>query len=640
MLNRAYSLLSIKSLDAEQRSFSGLATSPQTDRMGDVIEPLGVQFKNPLPLLLYHDTTKPVGHVTFGTPTADGIPFTASIPEITEPGTLKDRVDEAWQSAKYRLIRAVSIGFRPLHELANAVEQLKSGGLRFLKTEVLELSMVVIPANAAATISVVKSLDVGLAVPGNESAIELPKPAAVVASVVHPARKGAKAMTYAERIQALENTRAAKAAELDNLQKAVTDSGLTKDDHQRETFNGLVDDVKGIDAELADFRALEELNKKAAVPVEGKTPEQASANRGGSPAIHIKQVLPKGTLFTRYAMALAAGRGSISDAIAYAQRAGWARSSPEVVEYIRAVPGTAAGGSPSWGSELVSETNLASEFVELLRPATILGRITGIRNVPFNVRIPVQTGGSTVNWVGEAAPKPVSELVFDTITLGHDKIAGIVVLTDELVRLSTPSAEAVVRRDLVEQIARFMDAQFIDPTVTATDNNPASITNGVASPAASGTDADALYADLNAAFATFDNTDLGTNSIVILVPPALARGISTLRNPLGQFEFGGLSMAGGTLMGFPVLVSSAVPAGTIIIIKADEVLMADDGMVTLDASKEATLDMNGGSSPDFNLWQKNCVGIRAERWITWAKRRADAVAIIDTASYGPSVGSP
>jgi transglutaminase-like putative cysteine protease len=70
--------------------------------------------------------------------------------------------------------------------------------------------------------------------------------------------------------------------------------------------------------------------------------------------------------------------------------------------------------------------------------------------------------------------------------------------------------------------------------------------------------------------------------------------------------------------------------------------LADDGRVTLDASNQATLDMMGGSpgAPTFNLWQRNCIGIRAERWIRWQKRRPTVVAVIDTAAYGPSLASP
>jgi HK97 family phage major capsid protein len=259
--------------------------------------------------------------------------------------------------------------------------------------------------------------------------------------------------------------------------------------------------------------------------------------------------------------------------------------------------------------------------------------------VPFNVRMVSQADGATVNWVGESAVKPVSDLGFDEVSLGQHKIAGIVVLSQELVRLSEPNAEEAVRRDLVEQIVRFMDTQFIDPTVTATTNRPASITNGVASPAAGGTTAEDLYFDMNGALATFDNADQSTESLVILMTPALARGISTLRNTLGQFEFPGLNMNGGTLMGFPVIVSSSVPSGHIILVAANEIFVADDGRVELDASNQATLDMTGGASPTVSLWQRNLIGIRAERFVTWKKRRTASVAIIDTASYGPTAPS-
>jgi HK97 family phage major capsid protein len=235
--------------------------------------------------------------------------------------------------------------------------------------------------------------------------------------------------------------------------------------------------------------------------------------------------------------------------------------------------------------------------------------------------------------------KPVGELAFTTVAIGDHKVAGIVVITEELVRLSTPSAEETVRRDLIAQCARYIDTQFLTTTVTAGANNPASITASVASPPASGTDADALYFDMNAALATFDNADLGTNNVYIVTTPALARGISTLRNALGQFEFSGVNMMGGTLMGLPVIVSSAVQSGHIILIKADEIFLADEGRVRLDASNQATLSMTGEATATFSLWQRNCIGLRAEQFITWAKRRADSVALIDTAAYGPTSGS-
>ena len=101
-MDRAYSLLHVKALDADRRIISGLATTPEPDRRGDIIEPLGVSFTNPLPLLLFHDTTRPVGTVTFSKPAKDGIGFDATIAAIDEPGPLRDRVNEAWQSNQGR----------------------------------------------------------------------------------------------------------------------------------------------------------------------------------------------------------------------------------------------------------------------------------------------------------------------------------------------------------------------------------------------------------------------------------------------------------------------------------------------------------------------------------------------------------
>src|SRR5690606_40682755 len=103
--------------------------------------------------------------------------------------------------------------------------------------------------------------------------------------------------------------------------------------------------------------------------------------------------------------------------------------------------------------------------------------------------------------------KPVSDLAFRTISLDMDKVAGIVVLTDELVRSSAPSAEGIVRQDLVAQIARFLDAQFLDPTVVGSDDNPASITNGVTPITASGADSEALYYDMSQALNAFVTSD-------------------------------------------------------------------------------------------------------------------------------------
>lgn len=151
---RAYAAFEVKALDSSKRTFKGWATTPTVDRVGDIINPLGASFKNPLPLLHQHRHDMPIGLVRFDTPTAKGIEFEAEIPSIDEPGPLKDRLDTAWGEIKHGLVRAVSIGFRPIK-----YAYMEDGGIDFQETEIYELSSVSIPANAAAIINAVKSMD-------------------------------------------------------------------------------------------------------------------------------------------------------------------------------------------------------------------------------------------------------------------------------------------------------------------------------------------------------------------------------------------------------------------------------------------------------------------------------------------------
>lgn len=155
-MERAWSLLQVKDVADEQRVIRGIATTPTVDRMGDIVEPLGMQQRGPVKLHLYHRHDMPVGLVQFGKATKDGIPFEATIPDVQEAGTLRERVNEAWHSVKYKLLDAVSIGFGVLD---GGSELMKSGGMRFTKWEMLELSLVGVPANPDAVITAFKSAD-------------------------------------------------------------------------------------------------------------------------------------------------------------------------------------------------------------------------------------------------------------------------------------------------------------------------------------------------------------------------------------------------------------------------------------------------------------------------------------------------
>jgi HK97 family phage major capsid protein/HK97 family phage prohead protease len=620
-LTRAYALLTIKAVDTHQRTITGIASTPQPDRMGDVVEPLGVTYKNPLPLLLYHDAKKPVGTVTFKKPTADGLEFSASLPTVADPGTLRDRVEEAWQSIKAGLLAGVSIGFRSIEEAFNK----DTGGFRFLKTEVLELSLVAIPANADATIHTIKSLD--LAAPGR-----------------HPSRirdflpivrvdKGAPTMeskTIQEQISGFENRRAAQLARMTAIMTKSAEAGATLDQAETDEYDGLSAELKAIDAHLVRLNALETTNRTHAIAITAATPEEASKQRGGVPIISVKSNLAPGTAFVRYCQALAVGHGSKADAIAHAQQ--WRDSTPEVELVLKAAVAPGTSTDATWAGPLAPLTPLAADFLALLRPQTILGKVDTFFRVPFNVSVPAQTGGGTYQWVGQGAPKPVGKLAFSTITLAILKCAGIIVITEELARTSTPSAEEVIRRDMIAGIAAFLDTQFIDPAQAPVAGvSPGSVTNGVTpittagpTPANARTDIQALANAMTAAL-------IPSAGAVLILSETNALALTNALNPLGQPLFPGMAQGGGMIMGYKAIASQSA-GNTVALVQPSAIFYADDGGVTIDVSREASLQMDSAlDNPPLattlltSLWQMNLVGLRAERFINWKKARAGVV---------------
>lgn len=644
-LNRAYSILTIKAVNDEERIIRGVATSPTPDRYGDIIEPLGVKFKNPLPLLHQHRSDQPVGAVLFDKATKDGITFEARLPKIEEPPSLKERIDIAWAEVKAGLVRGVSIGFRSLEH-----SSIENGGLRFLKSEVFELSLVTIPANEDATITRIRSIDTTLrAASGPETS------AGVTArKTTHVARpKEAKhkmAKSIPEQISSFEATRVAKAARLDEIMDVAAEKGETLDTAEKDEYDILEDEIREIDEHLVRLHAREKAAAQSAVPVAGGNHKEAGITRGGVHVASVKANLPPGIRFTRYALALARANGNLTQALAIAQaNKTWHDQTPEIETVLRAAVSAGTTTDTTWAGPLVEYQDMASEFIGYLRPRTIIGRIPGLRQVPFKVKVPRQTAVASVGWVGESKPKPVGSSAFDSVTLDHHKIAGIIVLTEELVRLSNPAAEGLAREDLAGGIIQLMDGDFVDPDKSAVASvSPASITNGVTTVAATGTNYAAFVTDVKSVMQKFFDANIALAGMVVLMRQDLALALSLIVTSLGNQQFPGLSMDGGTLMGLPVVTSQNIPytedspqeGSPIIFVSAPEILLADEGQVMIDVSREASVQMNtvpddpaSASTVLTSLWQHNMVGIRAERMITWTKRRSAAVQLISAAKY-------
>lgn len=651
-LKRAYSVLKIKAVEGEddeyEKVIEGIASTPTPDRMGDIVEPKGAKFSLPMPLLWQHNHDKPVGFVEFAEPTDEGIPFRARLADVKEAGALRDRIEEAWQSVKAGLVRGVSIGFSPLE-----YSFLDNGGIRFSAWEWIELSLVTVPANAEATIQTIKSIDQKLMAASGLK--QLRSTVSSAASSVKPnqPKKGVTTMkkkTLAEQIAAFKDTRAEKSARM--LEIVEEAEGQTLDAEAAEEYDTLEQEVAQIDEHLKRLRNLQKAQLETARPVGDangsgvETVERASNARGSVSAI-VKAPKPApGIRLARYAKALGLANKTHRDIMSVAEEL-YSQRDPDMIGIIKAaVSGTSSANTDA----LIGNEGGWADFVDFLRPMTILGRfgqggIPGLRQIPFRVPLISQTGGGTGYWVGEGKAKPLTRMTAGRTELSPLKVANIAVATMEALRDSSPSAEILIRDDMAAALVVRMDTSFIDPTNAGSAGvRPASITNGITGIPCTGNDGAAVREDVRAAMSTFIAANNPLSAGVWLMSSGTALALSLMVNTLGQREFPEITMNGGTFMGLPVITSEHI-TDYVVLVNASDIWFADEGGIAVDLSTEASLEMLDNPVGDsaaadpveaqlVSMFQTNSVAFRAERTINWARRRATAVAVITDVTWG------
>jgi HK97 family phage major capsid protein/HK97 family phage prohead protease len=651
-VEKAYSQFEIKAVDDEQRIIRGIATTPTADRVGDIVLPQGAQYSLPIPFLWQHDHMQPIGNVIEAKVTSKGIEVVIELVKLASPSQLAARLEEAWQSIKSGLVRGLSIGFSP-----KKYAFLDDGGIEFIEWSFNELSAVTVPCNAEATITRIKSLSEEQAALGKKakSVVFINKSvgASTTKTTVNTPSEGSD-MKIREQIEGFKKTLDANRARLKELAEAAGAEGRSFDAKEIEEFDTLTQDIDSAEEQIKRLEKVEGMNLEKAVPVPATPGTQvATASRSAAPAVvHTTKNEELGMSFAQFALSMFVAKGNIGHAQQLVETN--FKENVRLKGIMKAAVQAATTLDPVWAGNLVDYRNMSSEFIEFLRPRTIIGQfgtngIPNLRRIPFNVRIPGKTSAGSASWVGEGARKPVTESGYSAVELKWAKLAAISVVTDELARFSDPSIVTLVRDDLAEAIIERMDIDFINPAKTAGTGvslSPASITNGATAIPSSGNDAEAVRADIAALWAQADSTNMPATSAVYITDSRTARHLSMLFNPLGNREFPNISVTGGSIDGVPVLVSNYVPSdsdGSLFILAfASEIYLADDGVVTIDTSREASIFMDDAAqtaTPTIaqiqSMFQTNQMAIRAERYVNWARRRPQAVSYLTGVNWGP-----
>src|SRR5688572_13652150 len=263
------------------------------------------------------------------------------------------------------------------------------------------------------------------------------------------------------------------------------DESRSMDTGETEQFETLEVEIKGLDGDIARtgrLKAIQDVEKSTATAVDDTKRKSASVSGVSNLNLKTTEKLEPGIAMARYAMCLMASKGNHAIAFQLAERhfpntegvvkALKYQSEGANIAGLMQMKATVAAGTTTdstWAAPLAAVNTFAGDFIEYLRPRTLVGQ-ANFRRVPFNVRINGQTSGGTAGWVGQGKAKPVTKFDYNATTIPFTKIAAIAVLTQELARFSDPSAESMVRDSLADCVIARADSDLFDPDLAAVAN--------------------------------------------------------------------------------------------------------------------------------------------------------------------------
>ncbi|MBI4290583.1 MAG: phage major capsid protein [Betaproteobacteria bacterium] len=265
---------------------------------------------------------------------------------------------------------------------------------------------------------------------------------------------------------------------------------------------------------------------------------------------------------------------------------------------------------------------MADAFLTAMRSDSIPRRLIGLRRVPMLTRLFINAAGVVAAEVIEGAAIPALQGNWTTATLTPRKWAGIVVQTDELLKSESATASVVVADDLASATAEAENRAFCSPDAAG------SVLYGAPS-----------FGGTGAAVAQVDADLL---RLVGLVPGAFRPGaafvmtqetatfLSLLRGTGGAPAYPSITPQGGTLLGLPVLISSACqqvgspPTRIVGLLSPSEIFWADESKVVLFTSNQAALKMDDAATATagntVSMWQTNATATRAVLESAWHAR--------------------
>jgi HK97 family phage major capsid protein len=636
---------------SEDNPLEFILSDETPDRYGDVIEAKGWQLsnfkKNPI-ALFGHDNGFPIG--TWDKVRVIGTELRALLVPALK-GT-SERIDEIISLIEQRVLKAASVGFKPL-----ASEPLDNGkGYKYTRQELLETSIVSVPANPAA-LAVAKQLHISddtMKEVFGESAEKtnqvVRRSSGVSADPPNSQTRG-RTMSLSKKI---EDTQARLAAQQDELKRHLEGIG----EEPTSEDNVITDDLNGKISTTKDtLDSLQEAERNLADNV------QRSIETGVVPAgqdsqtwaVPKKKVEPLDYVFRALTAKLISHvhNRPLLDCMKAAY--GEDVATKAVMDRVIGIDDSFIEGgflqtkaavlpadtvTPAWAGALVQTA--IGDFFSLLMPDSVYPSLSNLgerygfgRN--GTVSLPTRSATPTVagSFVGEGAPIPVRKAGFTSVALTPKKMAVITVMTREITERSIPAIEQLLRNAIMEDTAVSIDSILLDAN-PATTVRPVGLRNGITTAAGTaGGGFAAVTADLKGMLTTLvTNTNGNIRAPAFIMNPIQAIALGFVQNAGGDLVFKE-EIGNGRLNGYPVIQSGTVPAGVVILIDAADFFSATGDDPRFDVSDQTVLHMEDTTplaigtagapatvaAPAQSMFQTDCLALRMILPMSWAMRR-------------------
>ncbi len=624
---------------AERSGYDFVLSDETTDRMGDVVKADGwvlANFKkNPI-ALFGHNSSFPIG--TWSNLRVEGGKLVGHL-VLASRGT-SARIDELLSLIEQGILRAVSVGFIPLK--SEPIDDKRPyDGLRFLKQELLECSLVSVPANPAA-LQLAKSLNISdetLSLAFGEQAgirrkdttangtnADIKTADARDARAAPSARPKENTMkTISQRISDAQTALSTKSAHLTELNNA--------DNLDHAAINKANDEIEALENDIAVLQRSEARLGKTAAPAVARTPLGFPQQKVSGIDLLVRRAVVHGC-------SLYSGQ-SIEKTLEQHY------PGHDEATHLAVTKGTAplaTTGTSGFVSQMVQST--WAGFLDALRGESVY---PALRDRGYGVSfdaagtayLPQRTGsGANGSFFAEGSPIRVGRITVAAPTFTSRKMGVIIPFTREAAKRATPQLEGVLRKAIIEDTAATLDSILLDATAGDTVR-PAGLLYGVSAVASGygGGDHTAVKEDFKALLTPFIDAN-AAGGITVIVNPKQMLSIAMMDGPDNSPAWFNAIRERVTLV-----ESTYATANRLVAIRNTDFATALGDMPEFEMSNQATIHMEDttpaeivasgptAAAPVRSFWQTDSMGIRMVMDVSWTMARSGMVQWIDGTSY-------